>query len=241
VLSKQASRTNLAALGLAFAALAVVAAHLPGQSRWSWRAWPPLGLAAFVSAGTMLAGPGSLAEGVLTLLGTGATLAALWALTTPAGLRGWPPLSSPRQRRVTAQAVRRTATPPWRDVLLPALGLILLALMGRTVELLPGGADVRLPLTPTLTSTAVGLATSVALLVLARRTARPLLWWTALLAFGLAACKLVFVDFGDLGGVARGAATVLIGLLLGIGQLAPRPEEGDGEGDAAGEARPPAG
>ena len=47
----------------------------------------------------------------------------------------------------------------------------------------------------------------------------------------LAACKLVFVDLDDLGGMARGAATVLIGLLLlGIGQLAPRPEEGEGRG-----------
>lgn len=242
--------TTFAALGLALAALAALVTRLPGQSRWSWRAWPLLGLAALVSGGAMLGGPGTVGEGVLTLLGAGATLAALWVLTTPAGLRRLPAFSSPRQRRITAQAVRRTGDPLWRDALLPALGLTLLALMGRTAELLLRGADAGLPLASTLTSTAALLVASVGLLVLARRWARPLLWWTALLAFGLAAGKLVFVDLDDLGGAARGAATILIGLLLlGIGQLAPRPQEPPAAGGPAGPGsadrpvgeRPPAG
>ncbi|MBB5233668.1 hypothetical protein [Deinococcus budaensis] len=224
-LGEGAAGLTFAGLGLALAVLAALLARVPGQSRWPWRAWPALGLAALASAGAMLGGPGTAGEGALTLLGACAALAALGGLTTPAGLRRLPPAASLRQRRVTAQAVRRTGDPLWRDALLPALGLTLLALMGRTAELLWRGPDARLPLAPTLTSTAVGLAASVALLVLARRAGRPLRWWTALLAFGLAAGKLVFVDLDGLGGMARGAATVLIGLLLlGIGQLAPRPE-----------------
>ena len=109
--------------------------------------------------------------------------------------------------------------------MLPALLLGLLALMGRTFELLNRGATTDW-LTTTTTSSVVLLGSSVVALLVARRRNSPLRWWVALAAFGVASFKLVFVDFGDLGGTLRGGATVVIGLLLlGIGQLAPRPEQ----------------
>lgn len=201
------------------ALLAVVLAALPGETRPFWRAWPVLGVAVLASVGTMLEGPASLSVGLWRLLGAAVTGAALVLLGTPAGwmwLRRGP---DPRGDR--AQAGRLVDLPAVGDVALPALALLLLALAGRTTEYLLGGEG---PFT--LTSTAVLLASAVALLVQARRLRRPPRWWLALAAFGVGALKLVFLDLDDLGGLLRGAATALIGLLLlGIGQLAPRPDE----------------
>lgn len=201
------------------ALLAVVLAALPGETRPFWRAWPVLGLAVLSSVGAMLEGPASVGVGVWRLLGAAATGAALALLGTPAG---WAQLRRGLDSRGDRdEAGRLLAFPAVRDVALPALALGLLALAGRTAEYLLGGGG---PFT--LTSTAVLLVASVALLVQARRLRRPPRWWVALAAFGVGALKLLFLDFGDLGGLLRGAATALIGLLLlGIGQLAPRPDE----------------
>ncbi len=201
------------------AVLAVVLAALPGETRPFWRAWPVVGLAVLVSAAVMLDGPDSSSAGLWRLLGAAATGAGLALLGTPAGW-GWL-RREPDPRGDRDGARRRLAVPAVRDGLLPGLALLLLALAGRTAEFLLGGAG---PVT--LTSTAVLLASAVALLVQARRLRRPVRWWLALAAFGVGALKLVFLDLDDLGGLLRGAATAVIGLLLlGIGQLAPRPDE----------------
>ncbi|MPY67348.1 hypothetical protein F8S09_11715 [Deinococcus sp. SDU3-2] len=201
------------------ALLAVVLAALPGETRPPWRAWPVLGVAVLASVGTMLEGPAGSGVGLWRLLGAAATGAALALLGTPAGWRRLRRGPDPRGDR--DQAEWWLGLLPVQDVALPALTLALLALAGRTTEFLLGGGG---PFT--LTSTAVLLASAVALLAEARRSRRPLRWWVGLAAFGVGALKLVFLDFGDLGGLLRGAATAVIGLLLlGIGQLAPRPDE----------------
>lgn len=203
-------------LGLLLAGGAVLVARLPGQSRWQARAWPVLALAVLASLERMLDAPQGRTDGLWTLLGTGATLAALAGLGTSRGLRLLGGLARPGP--VLEQ-------PWWRDGALVALGLWLLALMGRTAELLPRAAPGLSTLTSTSLSTAVLIACSVLVLMQARRLERPVRWWVGLGAFGLGALKLVFFDLDDLGGMARGAGTVLIGLLLlGIGQLAPKPE-----------------
>ncbi|GAA5514585.1 hypothetical protein Dcar01_03341 [Deinococcus carri] len=206
---------------LLLALLTVGVALLPGESRWFWRAWPLLALAVLVSVASMLTGPRDPGAGLWLLLGALGTGAALWLLVTLAGLR-WL-ARRPDPRGDTARAASLVAPPLLQDGLWPGLALVLLALGGRTAELLVRGEG---PLTFTLTSTVVLLAASVALLVQARQLGHPLRWWVALATFGLGALKLVFVDLDDLGGLFRGAATALLGLLLlGIGQLAPRPEE----------------
>jgi Predicted membrane protein (DUF2339) len=212
---------SLPPLALLLSLLAVVVATLPGESRWFWRAWPPLGLSALASLVVMLGSPASGAEASLTLLGTAVTLAALWLLITPAGLN----LLKLRQSKLQVPPALSAAF--IQDAVFPALTLVLLALMGRTLELLirhsvSGSTEL---FTFTTAFSVVLLVGAVLLLGQARQQRIPLRWWVALVAFGLAALKLVFIDFGDLGGMARGAATVVIGLLLlGIGQLAPRPE-----------------
>lgn len=206
-------------LDLLLAGLAVLAALLPSHSRWNLRAWPVLALGVAVTALRMLDAPPSVATGLQTLLGAVAILAALWLLVAQSGRR-W--LEQWRGERPAGREVDR----PWmQDGVLVALGLLLLALMGRTAELLRRAGPELSSLTSTSLSTAVLLAASVLALLQARRRERQVGWWVALTAFGLGALKLVFFDLGDLGGMARGAGTALIGLLLlGIGQLAPKPE-----------------
>lgn len=202
--------------------LAVLVAWLPGKDRWTWRALPVLGLALLVTVITLIGVPQSAGVGVFTLLSAALLLGALWLLFTPAGLR----LLRPRSvQTVPAPPVGRApGNPLVQEGVLSALLLGLLALMGRTFELLNRGAIT--DWLTTTTSSAVLLGSSVVALLVARRRNSPLSWWVALAAFGLASFKLVFVDFGDLGGTLRGGATVVIGLLLlGIGQLAPRPEQ----------------
>ncbi|MDL2343488.1 DUF2339 domain-containing protein, partial [Deinococcus sp. MIMF12] len=201
------------------ALLAGVLAALPGESRPFWRAWPVLGVAVLASLGAMLQGPAAPPVEGWRLLGAAGAGAALALLGTPAGWRWLRRGPDPRGDRKAAE--RLLSAPAVQDGVLPALTLGLLALAGRTAEFLLGGEG---PFT--LTSTAALLASAVALLVQARRRRRPWRWWLALAAFGVGALKLVFLDLDDLGGLLRGAATALIGLLLlGIGQLAPRPDE----------------
>ncbi|MCP2014089.1 hypothetical protein L1280_001226 [Deinococcus sp. HSC-46F16] len=201
------------------ALLAVGVAALPGETRRFWRAWPVLGVALLASAGAMLEGPAATRVEGWRLLGAAGTGAALALLGTPGGWR-WL-VRGPDPRGDRARVGRLLSPPPVRDVVLPALTLGLLALAGRTAEYLLGGQG-----SLTLASTAALLAGAVALLVQARGLRRPLRWWVGLAAFGVGALKLVLLDVSDLGGLLRGAATVVIGLLLlGIGQLAPRPDE----------------
>jgi len=211
---------NFVPLPLLLAGLALILAWLPGESRWFWRSWPLLALSLLLSLLFMLIGPDTLQTGLLMLLGAGAGLGAVWLLLTPAGLARLKGHALERHRQDTAHA-RRIVGVPWvQDGALPALTLGTLSLMASTPERLVG------PFSSSFLATAVLLLGSVFLLVQARRQENQLRWWVGLAGFGLGALKLVFVDLEDLGGMARGAGTVLIGLLLlGIGQLAPRPED----------------
>ncbi|WP_261663331.1 hypothetical protein [Deinococcus sp. Marseille-Q6407] len=167
-----------------------------------------------------------LGAGLLTALAAPALLGDLFVADSAHPiplLSGWLAWSAATAALWWATAGRRPATTP-PLLPLPAWGRLLLG--GLLAQSLGGllALTLGLPLTGLaagLLSTALLLATGLLGLTWAYRAGLRPVWWLGLGFFGLGVAKLVLADLDGLGLSARGLGLTLVGLLLGIGQLAP--------------------